>query len=219
MKPGLNNVFKSQVDKLAEADRRTLGEKLVSHAKGPMSDAVEYKRYVVNGVLYRTLNVDEEKKSQNSGLCVTTEDGPTYYGKLTRIIEVTYYDLTRYVLFKCDWADIQPNKGYKKDEYGFDLVNFKNLIHTGARVTDDPFVLPNQVSQVYYVEDPKNPNWAVAVRTKPRNVYDVGSGESDDYVEADSYHEHEPFNVNVTGDVGFDDIDCARADVPATQVP
>jgi hypothetical protein len=40
----------------------TLGEKLVSHAKGPMFDAVEYKRYVVNGVLFRTLNVDEEKK-------------------------------------------------------------------------------------------------------------------------------------------------------------
>jgi hypothetical protein len=92
--------------------------------------------------------------------------------------------LTLYVLFKCDWADIQPNKGYKKDEYGFDLVNFKNLIHTGARLTDDPFVLPNQVSQVYYVEDPKNLIWAVAVRTKPRNVYDVGNGESDDYVEA-----------------------------------
>jgi hypothetical protein len=39
-----------------------LGEKLVSHAKGSMLDAIEYKRYVVNGVLYRTLNVDEEKK-------------------------------------------------------------------------------------------------------------------------------------------------------------
>jgi len=35
-----------------------LGEKLVSHAKGPMFDAVEYKQYVVNGVLYRTLDVD-----------------------------------------------------------------------------------------------------------------------------------------------------------------
>jgi hypothetical protein len=202
---------------LTEAERMTLGEKLVSHAKGPMFDAIECKRYVVNGVLYCTLDVDEEKKSQNSGLCVTTEDGPTYYGRLTQIIEVTYYDLTRYVLFKCDWADIQPNKGYKKDEYGFDLVNFKNLIHTGARITDDPFVLPSQVSQVYYVENPKNPNWAVAVRTKPRNVYDVGSGESDDGAEADSYHEHEPFNVNVTGDVGFDDFDCARTDVPATE--
>jgi len=110
-----------------------------------MFDAVEYKQYVVNGVLYCTLNVDKEKKSQNNGVCVTTEDGHTYYDKLTQIIKVTYYDLTRYVLFKCDWADIQPNKGYKKDQYGFDLVNFKNLIHMGARITDDPFVLPNQV--------------------------------------------------------------------------
>jgi hypothetical protein len=98
------------------------------------------------------------KKRQNSGMCVTTEDGPTYYGKLTRITEVTYYDLARYVLFKCDWANIQPNKGYKKEEYGFDLVNFNNLIHTGVRIIDDPFILPNQVSQVYYVKDSKNPN-------------------------------------------------------------
>jgi len=40
-----------------------LGEKLVSHAKAPMLDAIEYKWYVVNGVLYHTLDVDEEKKS------------------------------------------------------------------------------------------------------------------------------------------------------------
>jgi hypothetical protein len=97
-------VSKLQVDKLAEADRMELEEKPVSHAKGPMFDAIEYKLYVVNGVLYRTSDVDKEKKSQNSEVRVTTEDGPTYYGKLTRIIEVTYYDLARYVLFKCDGA-------------------------------------------------------------------------------------------------------------------
>jgi len=210
-------VSKSQVDKLDEAGRMELGEKLVSHAKGPMLNAVEYKRYMVNGVLYRTLDVDEEKTSQNNGVCLTIEDGPTYYVKLARIIEVTCYDLTQYVLFKCDWANIQPNKGYKKDEYGFDLLNFKNLIHTGARITDDQFVLPNQVSQVYYVQDPKHPNWVVVARTKPRNMYNVGNGKSDDYAEADSYHEHEPFNVNVTGDVDFDGIDCARTNVPATE--
>jgi len=55
-------VSKSQGDKLDKVDRMKLGEKLVSHAKGPMFDAVEYKQYVVNGVLYRTLDVDEEKK-------------------------------------------------------------------------------------------------------------------------------------------------------------
>ncbi|GLT53279.1 hypothetical protein SLA2020_265620 [Shorea laevis] len=115
---------------LDKASRNELGNKLVSHAKGPMFNAEEYKQYVVNGVMYRTMDVDKEKKSQIVG-CVTIVDGPTYYSKLTRIIEVTYYDLTRYVLFKCDWADIQLNKGYKKDGYRFNLVNFNNLIHTG----------------------------------------------------------------------------------------
>jgi hypothetical protein len=70
---------------------------------------------------------------------------------------------------------------------------------------------------VYYVQDPKNTNWVVAVRTKPRNMYNVSSGEIEDYAEADSYHEHEPFNFNVMGDVGFDDIDCARTNVLATE--
>ena len=66
----VNKVFKSQVDKLDMAGRMELGDKLVSHAKGPMFDAQEYNRYVVNGVLYRTVDVDKEKKSQNCGVCV-----------------------------------------------------------------------------------------------------------------------------------------------------
>jgi hypothetical protein len=60
-------VSKSQVDKLAKADRMELGEKLVSHAKGPMYDAVEYKQYMVNGILYHTLDVDKEKKVKTVG--------------------------------------------------------------------------------------------------------------------------------------------------------
>ena len=73
----VDKVSKSQVDKLDGAARMELGEKLVSHVRGPMLDAEEYKRYVVNGVLYRTVDVDKEKKSQNSEVCVTTEDSPT----------------------------------------------------------------------------------------------------------------------------------------------
>jgi hypothetical protein len=79
------------------------------------------------------------------------------------------------------------------------------------------FVLPNQISQVYYVQDPIHPNWIVTVKTKPKNVYDVGEGESHDYNKDDSYHEYEPFNVDIIGDVGIDDIDCARTNVLATE--
>jgi hypothetical protein len=82
---------------------------------------------VVNGKLFHTVAQDEGKTTKNNGVCVPTVDGNTYYRKLTRIIEVEYYDTTRYELFKCDWADIRKDRGWSEDEYGITLVNFKNL--------------------------------------------------------------------------------------------
>jgi len=76
-------------------------------------------------------------------------------GKLTRIIKVEYYNTTRYVIFKCEWAGIRKDRGCSKDEYGITLMNFKNLIHTGEKISNDPYVLS---SHVYYVRDDKNPD-------------------------------------------------------------
>ena len=154
-----------------------MGEKLVMHCRRPKEIAVKYNRYVVSGKLFRTFAVDIGKRTQNSSVCVPTIDGETYYGKLTQIIEVEYYDRTKYVLFKCDQADNTRDEGYRVDENGITLVNFKNLVHTGERITDEPFVLTSQVDQIFYVENEMNPDWACAVRIKPRNVYDVGQGQ------------------------------------------
>jgi len=163
---------------------------------------------VVNGYLFRTVAQDEGKKTQNSIVCVSTVDDDTYYGKLTRIIEVEYYDTTRYVLFKCDWADIRKDRGWSEDEYGITLVNF------------NPYVLSSQVSQVYYVRDDWNPDWCCVLRTKPRNVYDIGQGEGNND-EGLNYHESEPLNLNINqdpNDVDYLDVQCARSDVPAIEV-
>jgi hypothetical protein len=129
-----------------------MGEKLVMHSRGPMVSAVQYNRYVVNGKLFRTIVHDVEKRSQNSGVCVPTVDGETYYKKLTQIIEVEYYDRMKYVLFKCDWADNTRDRGWKMDKHDLTLVNFKNLVHRGNQMTDEPYVLTFQVEQVFYVE-------------------------------------------------------------------
>jgi hypothetical protein len=91
-------------------------------------------------------------------MCVPTTDDETYYGKLIQIIEVEYYDKTKFVIFKCDWADNTKDKGYRLDENGITFVNFKNLILTGERITDESFVLTSQVDQVFYVEDEINPD-------------------------------------------------------------
>jgi hypothetical protein len=126
------------------------------YGKGPKEIVVKYNIYVVNGKLFRIFTIDIRKMTQNSSMCVPTTDGETYYGKLTQIIEVEYYDKTKFVIFKCDWADNTKDKGYRLDENGITLVNFKNLILTGERITDESFVLTSQVDQVFYVEDEIN---------------------------------------------------------------
>jgi hypothetical protein len=45
------------------------------------------------------------------------------------------------VLFKCDWADIRNDRGWLEDEYGITLVNFKNLIYMGEKISNDLYVL------------------------------------------------------------------------------
>jgi hypothetical protein len=107
-------------------------------------------------------------------------------------------------------------QGYKLDKYGLTLVNFRNLVHKGDKITDEPYVLTSQVSQVYYVTDDRD--WACAVRTKPRNVYNLGLGQVDDD-DQPSYHETEPpqLDHNHHYDPHPDDIDYTRTDVPPTE--
>jgi hypothetical protein len=80
------------------------------------------------------------------------------------------------------------DRGFKIDEYGLVFVNFNHLVYRGELINDDPYVLTFQVDQVFYVEDGRNPNWVCAVRTKPRNVYNVGQGEGSNEA-GTTYHE------------------------------
>jgi hypothetical protein len=74
----------------------------------------------------------------------------------------------------------------------------------------------SQVSQCFYVEDERHPNWSCVVRTKSRNVYDVGEGEGHDDACA-NYHESEPLNLNINADVD-DVIEITRNDIPPIEV-
>jgi hypothetical protein len=145
-------------------------------------------------------------------VCVPTVDGEMYYGKLTDIIEVECYDRTKYILFKCDWADTTRDIGYKVNEYGLVLVNFKKLVHTGKLISDEPYVLTTQVDQVFYVEDERDPGWACAIRTKPRNIYNVGGEGHDDACA--NYQKCEPLLLTSNNDHDLqDDFDHIQPDV------
>ncbi|XP_062145091.1 uncharacterized protein LOC133852365 [Alnus glutinosa] len=211
--------YRAYVDGLDDQRREELGHKLVMRCRGLKETAVKYNRYVVNGKLFRTLAHDVGRRTQNSGVCVPTVEGETYYGQLTDIFEVEYYDRTTYVLFKCNWADPTMDRGFTIDEYGLVFVNFNHLVHRGEQIQDEPYVLTSQVDQVFYVEDGRNPNWVCAVRTKPRNVYDVGQGDGSNE-DGTTYHECVPL-VLATADLPDtnDEFEYDRPDVDPIEAP
>jgi hypothetical protein len=167
---------------------------------------------MVNGKFFHTLEFDLEKRSHNSDVCVPTVDGKTYFKKLIEVIEIEYFDRTKYVLFKCKWAHSMRGKGNKEDDYDLIFVNFKNLVHKGEMIINESYVLMLQVDQVFYVDDERDRDWTYTVKTKPKNMYNVDWGERPHDV-CENHHECEPLirtntnYYNPEGDVDYIQLD------------
>ncbi|GJZ77207.1 RNA-directed DNA polymerase, partial [Tanacetum coccineum] len=85
----------------------------------------------------------------------------------------------------CDWVDIRPSKGLKKDKYGFSLVKFSRpLVHTSEKLSDDPFIISSRAKQVFYIDDIRDVGWSHVIQTKLRDIYDMGSDENKDEFES-----------------------------------
>ncbi|XP_043714991.1 uncharacterized protein LOC122663380 [Telopea speciosissima] len=81
------------------------------------------------------------------------------------------------ILFHCDWAD--NRKGVEEDELGFVLVNFNHLLYSSRDQLAEPFVLPSQAKQVFYIVDSHRPEWQVTMRPKSRDIFDMGQQDPD----------------------------------------
>jgi hypothetical protein len=108
--------------------------------------------YNINGYTYYTKEKDMKSVGQNSGIRIEAidpqEQKTTYYGYIQHIWELDYGLRIRIPVFRCQWIK-HPN-GVNVDNYGLTLVDLKNLDHK-----DDPWVLADRVTQVFYVLNPE----------------------------------------------------------------
>ena len=136
-----------------------------------MNKAVSYPIYNVNGYKFHTFQWAMGKKTNNTGVWVRGDTGSgqgDWYGVLHNILELEYFCQSTYkvILFKCDWFDPTPREGTRKhkDYNIIEVNNNKRYRHY------DPFILPQNAHQVYYLHYPGTckSNWMVVVKTKPR---------------------------------------------------
>lgn len=194
-----------------------VSEEIQILAKGPDMHVTTYNSYLINGYNFRTKSCDQGKSTQSSGLVVVAETNSfssvkdvnpvlgnvSYYGRISDIIELNYSGRGHIVLFKCDWINLSRGRGLKKDKYGVTLVNFNHLSNNTNNLTDEPFVLASQATQVYYVRDPIDRDWHAVVQSKPRDFYDMGIIDCEN--EEDVYQEKDQVDViNNTIDIGAD---------------
>ncbi|XP_058076314.1 uncharacterized protein LOC131224884 [Magnolia sinica] len=205
-----------------------------SLARGPNTVARRFKGYIINGFRFRTRDRERDLKIQNNGVVVTAKTSSfastsdrnpvigdvDYYGVLTDIIELDYCGSKKVVLFRCDWVDVRTQgRGIKKDEFGFTLVNFKQLWHTDRNLYDEPYVLATQVQHVFYVPDPIDRDWHVVIRSKPRDLFEMGMNDS--FVDNDTYLQSLPcinHTLEATMLANDDNVSWDRTDVEGNEV-
>ena len=81
------------------SEKKKLFDKVRWLVQYPDNKVKQFKCYVINGLKFCTKDSEASRKTQNSGVCVVTEGGVTYYGVLIDIIELNYFDKYQYVLF------------------------------------------------------------------------------------------------------------------------
>lgn len=159
-------------------------EDLLSLSRGPTKYSTHSNGYIVNGYRFHVEDHDQMLRTQNCGVVVVGENDKgsenlDYYGVLTDVIELQFVPDRRVILFRCKWFDVYDKiKGVKKDEYDFMSVNPSRLLKT-----NEPFVLANQASQVFYANDNANKGWHVVMKTQPRDSYEIVKQMDDDIVD------------------------------------
>ena len=140
----------------------TVGDQSYCLARPPSSTICTFQGYEINGNTFYTVAQDKKSTNQNSGVRfdATDENGhclETYYGYIEEIWELDYGPTFKIPLFRCKWVKLTGGGVVVDQKYGMTTVDLNNLAYM-----DEPFVLANDVAQVFYVKD-------MSTKTRKRN--------------------------------------------------
>ncbi|KAM3287848.1 hypothetical protein P3S67_021278 [Capsicum chacoense] len=145
------------------------GQFLHDIAWGPDAKVRNFSKYSVNGYRFHTEEFSKGNKTNNSGVWVKGDGGVDYCSMLHEILELDYHvgwPKKKLVLFRCKWYDPTFKLGTKVHPQ-YKIVEIKRTREYGLY---DPFVIAQNVQQVYYAPYPlcKNKSaWRVVIKTKP----------------------------------------------------
>ena len=166
-----NTLFRNNQIFEMKASGSDVSDEIYSLSIGSLQVAYQYPCCFVNGVKFITHRRDNQRVTQNSGVCVPVDDF-TYYGRMEDVIVLNYRYDCRVVLFKCIWY------GDKHDSRRL-VHNDKTTGETSAFTakqwfTEEPYILAIQAKQVFYIKDlVLGGNWEIVQECNHRGIWDV----------------------------------------------
>ncbi|XP_021991893.1 uncharacterized protein LOC110888688 [Helianthus annuus] len=169
--------------------------------RGPDVRVTTYQGYDINGYTFYTKDQDEKSTMQNSGVTVIASRAEfdknnhstririakdSYYGVIQEIWELNYHAF-EIPVFKCKW--VNNHTGVIVDKYGFTQVDLATNSYAS-----EPFILAEQVTQVFFVNDLSKRRYHIVLQGK-RRILGV-----DDVVDEEEYNQFDdlpPFSVDV----------------------
>nr|ABA98663.1 transposon protein, putative, CACTA, En/Spm sub-class [Oryza sativa Japonica Group] len=128
----------------------TINQQLAFLARGPSGSIATFQGYEINGYTFYTRAQDMKSTNQNSDVRIDAigHDGTTstYYGAIEDIWELDYGSL-KVPLFRCHWFKLTGG-GVTINDSEMTTVDLNKVGYL-----DEPFVLANDVTEVFYVKD------------------------------------------------------------------
>nr|AAX95159.1 transposon protein, putative, CACTA, En/Spm sub-class [Oryza sativa Japonica Group]AAX96751.1 transposon protein, putative, CACTA, En/Spm sub-class [Oryza sativa Japonica Group]ABA92366.1 transposon protein, putative, CACTA, En/Spm sub-class [Oryza sativa Japonica Group] len=178
----------------------SINQQLAFQERGPSGSIATFQGYEINGYTFYMRAQDMKSTNQNSAVRVNAmgHDGTTatYYGAIEDIWELDYGPL-KVPLFRCQWVRLTGG-GVMIDDSGITTVDLNKVGYS-----DEPFVLTNDVTQVFFVKDmsskgkkgrgPDEPKRQVVLPGK-RKIVGVKDKTDEDYDQLDG---QPPFTVTI----------------------